>query len=73
MYFDEIDMLEDLPKFEDIKAVVFSDDYFSLELYTGEVKNLFMVVESLTRGEFEKIAIYLLKRSKELHHCEDIV
>ena len=67
MYFDEIDMLDDLPKLEDIKQVVVDGDYFSIILKTGEVKNLLMIVESITRGEFEQIARYLAKRIKELH------
>ena len=67
MYFDEIDMLDDLPKLEDIKQVVVDGDYFSIILKTGEVKNLLMIVESITRGEFEQIVRYLAKRIKELH------
>ena len=44
MYYDEIDMLDDLPEFEEIESVDFKDDWFSLTLKTGEIKLLFMIV-----------------------------
>ena len=64
MYFDEIDLLENLPFKEDIKVYKINDDWFSIELYSGEVKNLFMVLEDLTRKEFEQIAYYLISKLK---------
>ena len=64
MYFDEIDLLENLPFKEDIKVYKINDDWFSIELYSGEVKNLFMVLEELTRKEFEQIAYYLISKLK---------
>lgn len=73
MYFDEIDMLEGLPKLENISEVVLDGGYFSIILKTGEVKNLFMIVESITRGEFEQITRYLVKRINKLHYNEEIV
>ena len=64
MYYDEIDMLDGLPTFEEIDTINFKDDWFSLTLKTGEIKNLFMVVESLTKQEFDHIARYLFNRIK---------
>lgn len=64
MYFDEIDLLENLPFKEDIKVYKINDDWFSIELYSGEVKNLFMVLEDLTRKEFEQIVYYLISKLK---------
>lgn len=64
MYFDEIDLLENLPFKEDIKVFKINNDWFSLELKSGEIKNLFMVLEELTRKEFEQIAYYLISKLK---------
>ena len=64
MYYDEIDMLDNLPTLEEVDSINFKDDWFSLTLKTGEVKNLFMVVESLTKQEFYHIARYLFNRIK---------
>lgn len=64
MYFDEIDLLENLPFKEDIKVYKINDDWFSVELNNGEIKNLFMVLEELTRKEFEQIAYYLISKLK---------
>lgn len=64
MYFDEIDLLENLPFKEDIKVFKISNGWFSLELYNGEVKSLFMVLEELTQNEFKQIAYYLISKLK---------
>lgn len=64
MYYDQIDMLDDLPEFEEIESVGFKDDWFSLKLKTGEIRPIFMIVESITKQEFDHIARYLFKRIK---------
>lgn len=64
MYYDEIDMLDDLPEFEEIESIDFKDDWFSLTLKTGEIKPLFMIVESLSKQDFDHIARYLFNRIK---------
>lgn len=64
MYYDEIDMLEGLPKFEDIKSIDRDEDWFYLTMKNGDRKNLFMCLESLTRREFEQICFYLIKKIK---------
>lgn len=64
MYYDEIDMLDGLPTFEEIDTINFKDDWCSLTLKTGEIKNLFMVVESLSKQDFDHIARYLFNRIK---------
>ena len=64
MYYDQIDMLDDLPKFEEIESISFKDDWFSLELKTGEIRPILMIVESITKQEFDHLARYLFKRIK---------
>ena len=63
-WFDELDFIESLPKYEDVAALDFDNDLLSLKLKDGSVFKLIEIVESITQAEFESIARYLFKRMK---------
>ena len=63
-YFDELDYLENLPKFEDVASLDFKDGVLSLILKDGSIFKLMEIVESLTQAEFHAIGRHLVKRMK---------
>lgn len=61
-YFDELDMIENLPNIEDVDMLDFKDDVLSLKMKDGSNFKLIEIVESLTQQEFKSIFNYLGRR-----------
>jgi hypothetical protein len=55
-YLDEIELLDNLPKKDDIKLICQDSDWFYFVLKDDKRHNLFQILESLTRREFEFLA-----------------
>ena len=62
MYLDEIEMLENIPAKDEVKSLHHDDEWFYLIKKNDERVNLFMVLEALTRREFEFLAHAVIKR-----------